>query len=91
MCTASGYPLSSDRVHNVKDSEFVRGRTALKGADDGVYESAPVNLWSGVRQLGRMGNQISISSYVLVLVACCDLRDGFDFGFVHAGWLQISQ
>jgi hypothetical protein len=90
MWAASSYPLSSDGIHNVKYSELVRGRTALKGTGDGINESAAVDLWSRIRQLGRVKNQMSIWSYVLVFSTSGDLCDGFDFGLVHAGRLQIS-
>lgn len=91
MWTASSYPLSSDGIHNVEHSEFVRRRTAFKGGGDGVNENASVNLGWEVRQSRRMRAGIQISSYVLVLVTCGDLRDGFNLGFVHARWLQVSQ
>jgi hypothetical protein len=91
MRATGRYPLSSDGIYNVKDSEFVRGRTALKAGGDGINKSTSINLGWRVRQLGRMRDEIKISSYVLILVARGDLCDGFDLGLVYAGWLQILQ
>lgn len=44
MWTGGGYPLSSDGIHNVKDSKLVGGRAASKGGRDFVNESTAVNL-----------------------------------------------